>query len=68
MSPFMTFSVITFVGFTRSWSVEEAKFSVITNFPPAIIANFKIWPIVQLVNFFFVPSLYRYAIGFSLSI
>jgi len=59
MAPFMVFSIISLVGFTKHWSIEEAKDALSTNYAGALFMNFKLWPTIQFMNFMFVPVYLR---------
>ncbi|KAJ3195460.1 Protein required for ethanol metabolism [Irineochytrium annulatum] len=46
-------------GFMEGKSVDEVKDRLEKGYLPALYNNWKLWPAVQLVNFAFVPILYR---------
>lgn len=58
----------TTMGFieSRSWEGVREKFR--DAYTPALIANYKVWPIVQFINFKFMPLPYRLPFVSSLGI
>ncbi|XP_064596870.1 protein Mpv17-like isoform X2 [Liolophura sinensis] len=55
---FLTFFIGT-MAVMRKEPVEEVKRKIKRDFMPVLITNYKIWPAVQLVNFYFVPFQHR---------
>ncbi len=47
------------LGLLNSNSLEQMKDNVRNNYVDIMIANYKIWPAVQMVNFYLVPLNYR---------
>ncbi|ORZ02679.1 hypothetical protein BCR43DRAFT_481978 [Syncephalastrum racemosum] len=58
----------TTMGFieSRSWEGVREKFR--DAYTPALIANYKVWPVVQFINFKFMPLPYRLPFVSSLGI
>ncbi|KAI8369257.1 uncharacterized protein BYT42DRAFT_607716 [Radiomyces spectabilis] len=58
----------TAMGFaeTRKWEGVKEKFE--DAFVPALITNYKVWPLVQFINFKFMPLQYRLPFVSSLGI
>ncbi|PWN24938.1 hypothetical protein BDZ90DRAFT_268667 [Jaminaea rosea] len=59
---FAPFGLVCFVGAMGameygSWPGVKAKFSDM--YMPALLANWQVWPLIQLVNFRFVPLRFR---------
>lgn len=51
---------------TRKWEGVLEKFR--DAYTPAVIANYKVWPLVQLINFKIMPIQYRLPFVSSLGI
>lgn len=51
---------------TRKWEGVLEKFR--DAYAPAVIANYKVWPLVQLINFKIMPIQYRLPFVSSLGI
>lgn len=49
----------TYMGFSTGKSVDQVKEDVKRDFLPALILEGGIWPIVQVVNFRYVPVRYQ---------
>lgn len=49
----------TYMGFSSGKSVDQVKEDVKRDFLPALILEGGIWPIVQVVNFRYVPVRYQ---------
>jgi protein Mpv17 len=47
------------MGVMEGHSMESIKLKYVNLFPPAIRANWTVWPIIQFVNFRFMPLPYR---------
>ncbi|XP_017492220.1 PREDICTED: cyclin-K-like [Rhagoletis zephyria] len=67
-SPQINLLAIPVLGLLNSNSLEQMKDNVRNNYVDIMIANYKIWPAVQMVNFYLVPLNYRvvFASFFSL--
>lgn len=50
---------IAVMTFSRTYSIEEVKEAWKSDFKPVLINSYKIWPAVQLLNFYFVPLSHR---------
>lgn len=46
-------------GIFEGSSPKEIKEKIKKGFKPALLANYKIWPAFQFINFYFIPSNYR---------
>lgn len=50
---------IPVLGMLNHNGLEQIKENVKNNYVDIMIANYKIWPAVQMVNFYLVPLNYR---------
>ncbi|XP_030489485.1 uncharacterized protein LOC115706100 [Cannabis sativa] len=57
--PLDLFVFFTYMGFSMGKSVQQVKEDVKRDFIPALILEGGIWPIVQVVNFRYVPVRYQ---------
>ncbi|CDS04063.1 hypothetical protein LRAMOSA07018 [Lichtheimia ramosa] len=55
-------------GLLEGKSVNEIKEKLQQGYTTAVLANYKLWPAVQLVNFYVVPLYYRLAVTNLVSI
>ncbi|KAI8997522.1 hypothetical protein BDB01DRAFT_771437 [Pilobolus umbonatus] len=58
----------TAMGFSEGGGWDGVKEKFRDAYAPALIANYKIWPLVQLVNFKFMPLQYRLPFVSSLGV
>lgn len=67
-APLSLAAFFTTMGYaeTRHWQGVQEKFR--DAYTPALIANYKVWPLVQLVNFKIMPIQYRLPFVSSLGI
>lgn len=54
--------LLSTIGFSQGLSVAEVKNQLIENYPDVLINNYKLWPAVQLFNFYLTPLQYRVAV------
>eukprot|EP00188_Purpureofilum_apyrenoidigerum_P003605 Plantae.Rhodophyta-Purpureofilum_apyrenoidigerum.ctg3830.p1 GENE.Plantae.Rhodophyta-Purpureofilum_apyrenoidigerum.ctg3830~~Plantae.Rhodophyta-Purpureofilum_apyrenoidigerum.ctg3830.p1 ORF type:complete len:296 (+),score=37.94 Plantae.Rhodophyta-Purpureofilum_apyrenoidigerum.ctg3830:56-943(+) len=47
------------INFLESFKPKEAYKQVTTSLPSILVANWKLWPIAQLINFSFIPVQFR---------
>ncbi|TIB36855.1 hypothetical protein E3P84_00656 [Wallemia ichthyophaga] len=59
MAPFGLTAFIGTIGVLEGKSLRELKNKYEDLFLPAILANWKVWPLIQLVNFRFCPLAFR---------
>lgn len=57
--PVDLFVFFTYMGFASGKNVSQVKEEVKRDFLPALVVEGGIWPIVQVVNFRFVPVRYQ---------
>lgn len=57
--PLDLFVFFTYMGFSMGKSVQQVKEDVKRDFLPALILEGGVWPIVQVVNFRYVPVRYQ---------
>lgn len=58
-SPQINLIALPVLGMMNQQSMEEIKRSIRENYVEIMIANYKIWPMAQMVNFYYVPLNYR---------
>jgi len=59
MPPFLQFSCISILGLMNFHSMDKIKGTLKKDYFDVLIANYKFWPFVQLINFYYVPLNYR---------
>ncbi|OCF73374.1 hypothetical protein I204_06606 [Kwoniella mangroviensis CBS 8886] len=59
MAPFGMSLFISSMGFMEGKSLEGIKDKFSDMFYPALIANWKVWPLIQTINFKLMPIQYR---------
>nr|CDS27931.1 protein Mpv17 [Hymenolepis microstoma] len=59
MAPMLVGSIIGLTGFTRNWSMEEAKRGLSASYVSALRTNWMVWFPTQFINFTFVPVHFR---------
>lgn len=57
--PLDLFVFFTYMGFSNGKSVSQVKEDVKRDFLPALILEGGVWPVVQVVNFRFIPVRYQ---------
>ena len=58
-APQINLLALPVLGFMNNQSVEQIKQNIRTNYVDIMIANYKIWPMAQMLNFYLVPLNYR---------
>ncbi|KAI9344725.1 hypothetical protein BD770DRAFT_397376 [Pilaira anomala] len=58
-APFFIAAFFTGQGIFEGKSIDEIKNKLSTGYTTALIGNYKLWPAVQVVNFYFTPLNYR---------
>ncbi|KAF1802970.1 hypothetical protein FB192DRAFT_1365801 [Mucor lusitanicus] len=58
-APFFIAAFFTGQGIFEGKSLQEIKDKLSSGYTTALIGNYKIWPAVQVVNFYFTPLNYR---------
>ncbi|KAI8362832.1 hypothetical protein BD560DRAFT_455524 [Blakeslea trispora] len=58
-SPFFIAAFFTGQGLFEGKSLNEIKEKLASGYTTALIGNYKIWPAVQIFNFYFTPLNYR---------
>ncbi|KAL0281410.1 UNVERIFIED_CONTAM: hypothetical protein PYX00_002404 [Menopon gallinae] len=58
-APIFTGMVLSVINFTNHFSVESMIAKVKEDYPDVIKNNYKVWPAVQLFNFYMVPLKYQ---------
>ncbi|XP_075234277.1 mitochondrial inner membrane protein MPV17 isoform X2 [Lycorma delicatula] len=51
--------IMSSIAFTEGKSVEDIKWKLQSEYFNVLFTNYKIWPFIQLLNFYFVPLNYR---------
>lgn len=67
-SPPFNLSYFYIIGLMQGMSTETIRANVARDFIPLMLANYKVWPIVNLVNFKFVPAKLQVLFGNLVSI
>lgn len=55
VSPVLTLFYLAYAGFVDGKSSKGVIYFVKRSFFPVMLASYKVWPLIQLVNFYFVP-------------
>ncbi|GAN11049.1 protein sym1 [Mucor ambiguus] len=58
-APFFIAAFFTGQGIFEGKSLQEIKDKLSSGYTTALVGNYKIWPAVQVVNFYFTPLNYR---------
>ncbi|KAI9273413.1 integral membrane protein mpv17 pmp22 family, partial [Helicostylum pulchrum] len=58
-APFFIAAFFTGQGLFEGKSINEIKEKLSSGYTTALIGNYKIWPAVQIANFYFTPLNYR---------
>lgn len=57
--PIFTGVYFAYNGYLEGGCVDAVKYKFRFAYIPTLIANYKLWPAVQLINFYLVPLPYR---------
>ncbi|KAG8248961.1 Protein Mpv17 [Homalodisca vitripennis] len=58
-APFFLGCLMCTIDTLKGKSVQETKEDLKNNYPEILLSNYKVWPFVQVVNFYFVPLHFR---------
>ncbi len=58
-APYMAVSYLFFISLFEFGNIKRAFKNIKDNFMPVIICNYQFWPIVNYLNFTFVPFTFR---------
>ncbi|KAI8067018.1 uncharacterized protein B0P05DRAFT_207593 [Gilbertella persicaria] len=58
-APFFIAAFFTGQGLFEGKSIRDIKDKLASGYTTALVGNYKIWPAVQIVNFYFTPLNYR---------
>lgn len=58
-APTMMLIFLTTLNTIHRKPLSETKAHIIQNYPDIMIANYKVWPAIQLANFYIVPTNYQ---------
>ncbi|XP_006814766.1 mitochondrial inner membrane protein Mpv17-like [Saccoglossus kowalevskii] len=59
MAPLFIFTFFTVMGCASGKSLQKIKDKVRQDYFDTVIANYKVWPAFQLINFYFIPLQHR---------
>ncbi|KAH9488967.1 Protein Mpv17 [Bulinus truncatus] len=59
MSPFFLSTFLTVMGVLKGETIEDIKNKFKKDFCPILLNNYKVWPLAQLINFYFMPLQHR---------
>jgi len=59
MAPFINFMLLMLNGILRGDGLVLTAAEVMAKFPLIMLNNYKLWPLVQLCNFYLVPTSFR---------
>lgn len=51
--------LLSAIGFSQGRDIQNLTAKLKNEYPDILLSNYKIWPMVQLVNFYFVPLQYQ---------
>ncbi|ESO03756.1 hypothetical protein HELRODRAFT_80158 [Helobdella robusta] len=57
--PLYLFIYLVVIAILRGDSSETIKQKVVRDMTDGLIVSYKVWPVVQIVNFYLIPSRYR---------
>ena len=58
-APFLTAGILTYVGKLQGQTISDIQAKLRNELKNIVITGWKIWPTVQIINFYFVPFLVR---------
>lgn len=58
-APTLNAVLLPTLAFLRTGSMENAKDALKRDYRDVLLANYKLWPMVQLCNFYFTPLQYQ---------
>lgn len=59
MAPTVSFSIVSLLEAMQGSNLSQIKQKLVNNLPSIVSNQYKIWPLAQLVNFYFIPLHYR---------
>ncbi|XP_071804368.1 mitochondrial inner membrane protein Mpv17-like isoform X1 [Asterias amurensis] len=59
MAPLFITTFFSYIGLTSGLSIQNVRDKLKKDFKTTLLTNYKVWPAVQLVNFYFVPLQHR---------
>lgn len=62
-APVFLLSIITLINTMEGLSFQETKEQLRLKYKDILFANWKVWPIVQTINFYFVPYTHQVAVA-----
>lgn len=58
-APFFLAVLLTMIGYSQHQDVEKVKAKLQNEYVDIVKANYSVWPMVQIINFRFVPLNYQ---------
>jgi len=58
-APLLNAAMIAYLPIVNGKSFDEIKLRFLMDFPTVMKANYLVWPLIQLTNFYFIPVQHR---------
>jgi protein Mpv17 len=58
-APLLNAAMIAYLPLVNGKSFDEIKLKFLMDFPTVMKANYLVWPLIQLTNFYFIPVHHR---------
>lgn len=69
MAPVVIAGFLTIVGLLQKHNLKAVKEELSDNYVDVLLMNYRVWPMVQAINFYFIPLQYQvlYVQSFALA-